>query len=176
MKKYLMNYEFNTSYLAERRVFLAHYQTITYSQTLYRTNNFHFPSHGKPFSLHLTYPPSEDEMEDIDNGPRTSESDNELDDSYNSDVNVKKDLRYLAVERDVDDILFEMGNRTYPSYILFQFELVKIMSPCITWILNIHDLHVNESNYLSHSLSVKYVSMNCERSSTDLIIALTNIP
>ncbi|KAJ0875570.1 Protein Ycf2 [Helianthus annuus] len=30
-KKYLMNYEFNTSSLAERRIFLAHYQTITYS-------------------------------------------------------------------------------------------------------------------------------------------------
>ncbi|KAF1870769.1 hypothetical protein Lal_00037383 [Lupinus albus] len=32
-KKYLMNYEFNTSCLVERRIFLAHYQTITYSQT-----------------------------------------------------------------------------------------------------------------------------------------------
>ena len=32
-KKYLMNYEFNTSCLAERRIFLSHYQTIPYSQT-----------------------------------------------------------------------------------------------------------------------------------------------
>ena len=32
-KKYLMNYEFNRFCLAERRIFLAHYQTITYSQT-----------------------------------------------------------------------------------------------------------------------------------------------
>nr|YP_009000138.1 hypothetical chloroplast RF21 [Silene chalcedonica]YP_009000155.1 hypothetical chloroplast RF21 [Silene chalcedonica]AGZ18129.1 hypothetical chloroplast RF21 [Silene chalcedonica]AGZ18146.1 hypothetical chloroplast RF21 [Silene chalcedonica] len=52
-KKSLMNYEFNTSCLAERRVFLAHYQTITYSQTSCGANRFHFPSHGKPFSLRL---------------------------------------------------------------------------------------------------------------------------
>nr|YP_010478081.1 Ycf2 [Carpesium cernuum]YP_010478100.1 Ycf2 [Carpesium cernuum]UVI59525.1 Ycf2 [Carpesium cernuum]UVI59544.1 Ycf2 [Carpesium cernuum] len=52
-KKYLINYEFNTSSLAERRIFLAHYQTITYSQTSCGANSFHFPSHGKPFSLRL---------------------------------------------------------------------------------------------------------------------------
>nr|YP_009895533.1 Ycf2 [Diptychocarpus strictus]YP_009895552.1 Ycf2 [Diptychocarpus strictus]QKK41993.1 Ycf2 [Diptychocarpus strictus]QKK42012.1 Ycf2 [Diptychocarpus strictus] len=50
-KKYLMNYEFNTSYLAERRIFLAHYQTITYSQTSSGAN-------GKPFSLRLALSPS----------------------------------------------------------------------------------------------------------------------
>nr|AMH87587.1 Ycf2 [Syringa meyeri] len=55
-KKYLLNYEFNTSCLAERRVFLANYQTITYSQTSYGTNTF--PSHGKPFSLRLALSPS----------------------------------------------------------------------------------------------------------------------
>lgn len=32
--------------------------------------------------------------------------------------------------------------------ITFQFELVKAMSRCIIWILNIHDLYVNELNYL----------------------------
>nr|YP_009145304.1 ycf2 [Trillium decumbens]YP_009145321.1 ycf2 [Trillium decumbens]AKK32184.1 ycf2 [Trillium decumbens]AKK32201.1 ycf2 [Trillium decumbens] len=53
-QKYLMNYEFNRSCLAERRIFLAHYQTITYSQTPRGANSFHFPSsHGKPFSLRL---------------------------------------------------------------------------------------------------------------------------
>nr|ATL62496.1 Ycf2 [Coptosapelta flavescens] len=57
-KKYLMNYEFNTSCLAERRIFLAHYQTITYSQTSCGTNSFYFPSHGKPFSLRLALSPS----------------------------------------------------------------------------------------------------------------------
>nr|YP_010127171.1 Ycf2 [Alhagi sparsifolia]QPO07237.1 Ycf2 [Alhagi sparsifolia] len=57
-KKYLMNYEFNTSCLAERRIFLAHYQTITYSQTSCGASNFDFPSHGKPFSLRLALPPT----------------------------------------------------------------------------------------------------------------------
>ncbi|KAL5734276.1 hypothetical protein ACOSP7_032137 [Xanthoceras sorbifolium] len=57
-KKHLMNYEFNTSCLAERRIFLAHYQTITYSQTSCGANCFHFPSHGKPFSLRLALSPS----------------------------------------------------------------------------------------------------------------------
>nr|UCS08845.1 hypothetical chloroplast RF21 [Peltoboykinia tellimoides]UCS08862.1 hypothetical chloroplast RF21 [Peltoboykinia tellimoides] len=57
-KKCLMNYEFNTSCLAERRIFLAHYQTITYSQTSCGANSFHFPSHGKPFSLRLALSPS----------------------------------------------------------------------------------------------------------------------
>nr|QXV93522.1 hypothetical protein RF2 [Rubroshorea leprosula]QXV93523.1 hypothetical protein RF2 [Rubroshorea leprosula] len=57
-KKYLMNYEFNTSCLAERRIFLAHYQTITYSQISCGANSFHFPSHGKPFSLRLDPYPS----------------------------------------------------------------------------------------------------------------------
>ncbi|THU43380.1 hypothetical protein C4D60_Mb00t02780 [Musa balbisiana] len=56
--KYIMNYEFNGSCLAERRIFLAHYQTITYSQTSCGANSFHFPSHGKPFSLRLALSPS----------------------------------------------------------------------------------------------------------------------
>nr|YP_009770294.1 hypothetical protein RF2 [Zapoteca portoricensis]YP_009770320.1 hypothetical protein RF2 [Zapoteca portoricensis]QIT00996.1 hypothetical protein RF2 [Zapoteca portoricensis]QIT01022.1 hypothetical protein RF2 [Zapoteca portoricensis] len=55
--KYLMNYEFNPSCLAERRIFLAHYQTITYSQTPCGANSFHFPSHGKPFSLRVALSP-----------------------------------------------------------------------------------------------------------------------
>lgn len=48
-----MNYEFNRCSLAERRIFLAHYQTITYSQTSCGANRFHLPSHGKPFSFRL---------------------------------------------------------------------------------------------------------------------------
>nr|YP_009493748.1 hypothetical chloroplast RF2 [Weigela florida]YP_009493765.1 hypothetical chloroplast RF2 [Weigela florida]AWN57643.1 hypothetical chloroplast RF2 [Weigela florida]AWN57644.1 hypothetical chloroplast RF2 [Weigela florida] len=57
-KKYLLNYEFNTSCLAERRIFLAHYQTITYSQTPCGANSFDFPSPGKPFSLRLALSPA----------------------------------------------------------------------------------------------------------------------
>nr|YP_009656936.1 hypothetical chloroplast RF2 [Medicago minima]QCO73779.1 hypothetical chloroplast RF2 [Medicago minima] len=56
-KKYLLNYEFNTSCLAERRIFLAHYQTITYSETACATTSLDFPSHGKPFSLRLAQSP-----------------------------------------------------------------------------------------------------------------------
>ncbi|CAA6672058.1 unnamed protein product [Spirodela intermedia] len=40
-----MNYEFNRSCLAERRIFLAHYQTITYSQTSCGANTLS-PSRG----------------------------------------------------------------------------------------------------------------------------------
>nr|YP_009546779.1 hypothetical chloroplast RF 21 [Anigozanthos flavidus]AYP35519.1 hypothetical chloroplast RF 21 [Anigozanthos flavidus] len=57
-KKHLMNYEFNRFCLAERRIFLAHYQTITYSQTSCGANSFHFPSYGKPFSIRLALSPS----------------------------------------------------------------------------------------------------------------------
>jgi len=46
-KKYLMSYEFNTPCLVERRIFLAYYQTTTYSQTSRGVNSFHFSSHGK---------------------------------------------------------------------------------------------------------------------------------
>ncbi|KAK8584435.1 hypothetical protein V6N12_068679 [Hibiscus sabdariffa] len=47
-----------TDHRLERRIFLAHYQTITYSQTSCGANSFHFPSHGKPFSLRLALSPS----------------------------------------------------------------------------------------------------------------------
>nr|YP_010832659.1 hypothetical chloroplast RF21 [Astragalus jiuquanensis]WFG52401.1 hypothetical chloroplast RF21 [Astragalus jiuquanensis] len=55
-KKDLLNYEFNPSCLAERRIFLAHSQTITYSQTLCGASSFDLPSNGKPFSLRLAQP------------------------------------------------------------------------------------------------------------------------
>nr|YP_009968158.1 hypothetical protein RF2 [Actinidia setosa]YP_009968177.1 hypothetical protein RF2 [Actinidia setosa]QMX77256.1 hypothetical protein RF2 [Actinidia setosa]QMX77277.1 hypothetical protein RF2 [Actinidia setosa] len=59
-KKYLMNYEFNTSCLAERRISLAHYHIITYSQLSYRTPRFQFPYpiDEKVFSLRLALSPS----------------------------------------------------------------------------------------------------------------------
>ena len=56
-KKYLINYEFNPSCLAERRIFLAHYQTITHSETPCGAGSLDFPSHGKPFSLRLALSP-----------------------------------------------------------------------------------------------------------------------
>jgi hypothetical protein len=56
-KKDLMTYEFNSFCLAERRIFLAHCQTITYSENLRGASSLGFPPHGKPFSLHLPLPP-----------------------------------------------------------------------------------------------------------------------
>nr|WDA92203.1 Ycf2 protein [Corydalis incisa]WDA92230.1 Ycf2 protein [Corydalis incisa] len=51
-QKDLLNYEFNRSCLAERRIFLAHFQTITYSCGA----NLRF--RGQPFSLRLALSPS----------------------------------------------------------------------------------------------------------------------
>nr|QTI91210.1 Ycf2 [Echinocactus grusonii] len=224
-QKSLMNYEFNTSCLAERRVFLAHYQTITYSQTSCGANSFHFPSHEKPFSLRVDLSPSRGtlvigstgigrsylvkylatnsyvpfitvflkkfqgqkqtetafyfqdfEDESFEDGPRTSESDDKFDDSYDSDVDVEEDLKVLALNQEADHILLELVKGMEPFNLVIQFAFVKIMSPCIIWIPNIHDLHLTKSNYLSHSLLVKYISKNCERSSTNLVIASTNVP
>ncbi|KAL4396752.1 hypothetical protein AHAS_Ahas01G0123300 [Arachis hypogaea] len=59
-------------------------------------------------------------------------------------------------------------------YITLQFELAKAMSPCIIWIPNIHDLDVNESNYLSLSLLVTYLSRDCERCSTRNILVIAS--
>ncbi|KAH9705562.1 hypothetical protein KPL70_011929 [Citrus sinensis] len=72
------------------------------------------------------------------------------------------------------DMMSEIGR----FYITLQFELAKAMSPCIIWIPNIHDLDVNESNYLSLGLLVNYLSRDCERCSTRniLVIASTHIP
>ncbi|KAF1876945.1 hypothetical protein Lal_00033870 [Lupinus albus] len=52
------------------------------------------------------------------------------------------------------------------------------MSPCIIWIPNIHDLDVNESNYLSLGLLMNYLSGDCERCSNRniLVITSTHIP
>nr|YP_010411758.1 hypothetical chloroplast RF21 [Lophophora diffusa]URP30852.1 hypothetical chloroplast RF21 [Lophophora diffusa] len=223
-QKSLMNYEFNTSCLAERRVFLAHYQTMNYSQTSCGANSFHFPSHEKPFSLRVDLSPSKGilvmgsigigrsylvkylaansyvpfitvflnkvldqtmietffQYNDvyIEKGLWTIGGDDklDLDDSYDSDVDVEEELEDLALDQDADHILFELEKGIEPFNLVIQFEFVKIMSPCIIWIPNIHDLHLTKSNYLSRSLLVEYISKNCERSSTNLVIASTNIP
>jgi len=56
-KKDLMTYEFNPFCLAERRIFLAHCQTIAYLENLRGASSFGFPSRGKPFSLRLPLSP-----------------------------------------------------------------------------------------------------------------------
>nr|YP_010139219.1 hypothetical chloroplast RF2 [Garcinia paucinervis]YP_010139235.1 hypothetical chloroplast RF2 [Garcinia paucinervis]QQK54598.1 hypothetical chloroplast RF2 [Garcinia paucinervis]QQK54614.1 hypothetical chloroplast RF2 [Garcinia paucinervis]QXF60399.1 hypothetical chloroplast RF21 [Garcinia paucinervis]QXF60416.1 hypothetical chloroplast RF21 [Garcinia paucinervis] len=218
-KKYLMNYKFNTPCLAERRIFLAHYQTITYSQTSCGANSFHFPSHGKPFSLRLALPPSRgilaigsigtgrsylvkylstnsyvpfitvflnkfldnrpkgfliDDSEDIDTSDDIDASD-DIDVSDDIDHDLDTELELLTRMNALTmDMMPEIGRFS----ITLQFELAKAMSPCIIWIPNIHDLDVNESNYLSLGLLVNYLSRDCERCSTRniLVIASTHIP
>lgn len=226
-KKYLMNYEFNTSCLAERRIFLAHYQTITYSQTPCGANSFHFPSHGKPFSLRLALSPprgilvigsigigrsylvkslatnsyvpfitvflnkfldnkpkviddgyDSDDIDDIFDRDDSDDIDiDDIDDSDDIDCDLDRELEFLTWMNELAmdmDMMAEIDR----FYITLQFELAKAMSPCIIWIPNIHDLDMNESNYLSLGLLVNYLSGDCERCSTRniLVIASTHIP
>nr|YP_009767955.1 Ycf2 [Pterogyne nitens]YP_009767972.1 Ycf2 [Pterogyne nitens]QIS98573.1 Ycf2 [Pterogyne nitens]QIS98590.1 Ycf2 [Pterogyne nitens] len=226
-KKYLMNYEFNTSCLAERRIFLAHYQTITYSQTPCGANSFHFPSHGKPFSLRLALSPprgilvigsigtgrsylvkylatnsyvpfitvflnklldnkpkdsliddidDSDDIDDIDDSDDIDDID-DIDDSDDIDCDLDTELGLLTMMNALTMDMMPEEDQFY-IYITLQFELAKAMSPCIIWIPNIHDLDVNESNYLSLGLLVNYLSRDCERCSTRniLVIASTHIP
>nr|YP_009899735.1 Ycf2 [Notoceras bicorne]YP_009899755.1 Ycf2 [Notoceras bicorne]QKK46630.1 Ycf2 [Notoceras bicorne]QKK46650.1 Ycf2 [Notoceras bicorne] len=211
-KKSLMNYEFNTSCLAERRIFLAHYQTITYSQTSRGANSFHFPSHGKPFSLRLSLSPSRSILvigsigtgrsylvkylatnsyvpfitvflnKFLDNKPKGFFIDDiDIDDS--DDIDASNDIdRELDTELELltmmNALTMDMMSEIDRFYITLQFELAKAMSPCIIWIPNIHDLDVNESNYLALGLLVNSLSRDCERCSTRniLVIASTHIP
>nr|YP_009249078.1 hypothetical chloroplast RF21 [Baxteria australis]YP_009249095.1 hypothetical chloroplast RF21 [Baxteria australis]AMW67130.1 hypothetical chloroplast RF21 [Baxteria australis]AMW67148.1 hypothetical chloroplast RF21 [Baxteria australis] len=217
-KKYLMNYEFNRSCLAERRIFLAHYQTITYSQTSCGANSFHFPSHGKPFSLRLALSPSRGILvigsigtgrsylvkylaknsyvpfitvfpnKVLDDKPKGYLIDDiDIDDSDDIDIDDSDDIHIDDsddIDDDLDTELLTMTNALTmymtPKIDRFalQFELAKAMSPCIIWIPNIHDLYVNESNYLSLGLLENYLSRDCERCSTRniLVIASTHIP
>nr|USG53036.1 hypothetical protein RF2 [Laportea bulbifera]USG53054.1 hypothetical protein RF2 [Laportea bulbifera] len=201
-QKYLMNYEFNTSCLAERRIFLAHYQKITYSQISCGANSFHFPSHGNPFSLRLalsrgilvigsigtgrsylvkylatnSYVPFItvflNKYKFLDNKPKGFLID-DIDDSDDTDRDLDTKLELLTM---MNALTMDMMPDRF--YITLQFELAKAMSPCIIWIPNIHDLDVNESNYLSLGLLVNYLSRDCERCSTRniLVIASTHIP
>nr|YP_010121606.1 Ycf2 [Pinguicula alpina]YP_010121622.1 Ycf2 [Pinguicula alpina]QRE78582.1 Ycf2 [Pinguicula alpina]QRE78583.1 Ycf2 [Pinguicula alpina] len=209
-KKYLLNYEFNTSCLAERRVFLAHYQTITYSQTSCGTNTLHFPSHGKPFSLHLALSPSRGILvigsigtgrsylvkylatnsyvpfitvflnKFLDNKPKFLIDDIDIDASDDIDIDASDDInRDLDTELELLTMMNALTMDMMPEidrfYITLQFELVKAMSPCIIWIPNIHDLDVNESNYLSLGLLVNHLSERCSTRNI-LVIASTHIP
>nr|YP_009566437.1 hypothetical chloroplast RF21 [Neottia cordata]YP_009566451.1 hypothetical chloroplast RF21 [Neottia cordata]QBB10027.1 hypothetical chloroplast RF21 [Neottia cordata]QBB10041.1 hypothetical chloroplast RF21 [Neottia cordata] len=200
-QKDLMNYEFNRSCLAERRIFLAHYQTITYSQTSCGATSFHSPSpHGKPFSLRLALSPSRGILVIGSIGTGRSCLVKYLaTNSYVPFITVfpnkflnDKPKGYLIDDIDIDDsddiyddldidtelLTMYMTPKIDQFDITLQFELAKAMSPCIIWIPNIHDLHVNESNYLSLGLLENYLSRDCERCSTGkiLVIASTHIP
>nr|QXI86363.1 hypothetical protein RF2 [Gentiana producta]QXI86372.1 hypothetical protein RF2 [Gentiana producta] len=198
-KRYLMNYEFNTSCLAERRIFLAHYQTLTYSQTSCVANNFHFPSHGNPFSLRLALSPSRGILVIGSIGSGRSYLVKYLAaNSYvpfitvflNKFLDNNKPKGFLIDDSDDHDteleLLTMMNALTMDMmleidrfYITLQFELAKAISPCIIWIPSIHDLEdVNESNYLSLGLLVNHLSRDCERCSARniLVFASTHIP
>nr|YP_009092723.1 hypothetical protein ycf2 [Eustrephus latifolius]YP_009092743.1 hypothetical protein ycf2 [Eustrephus latifolius]AIR12577.1 hypothetical protein ycf2 [Eustrephus latifolius]AIR12580.1 hypothetical protein ycf2 [Eustrephus latifolius] len=203
--KDLMNYEFNRSCLAERRIFLAHYQTITCSQ---RANRFHFPSHGLrvPFSLRAARLPSKGILVIGSTGTGRSWFVKYLvRNSYVPFITVFptkfRNEKFLDFEDDPfsfdvspfsfggDDFEAELGIflkdlvRNPDEYtpkkekfnIILQFELAKAMSPCIIWIPKIHDLYLKELHYLSLGLLENYLSKDCERRNT-LVIASTNIP
>ncbi|KAJ8422200.1 hypothetical protein Cgig2_023442 [Carnegiea gigantea] len=77
---------------------------------------------------------SDDEKEEIENAPfnscNTSNSDDEIDDSYDSDGDLQKVLSYLTRELDIDmmpDIMPKIGS----FYILMQFKVAKTMSPYV---------------------------------------------
>uniref|UniRef100_A0A6N2NLU9 Protein Ycf2 n=1 Tax=Salix viminalis TaxID=40686 RepID=A0A6N2NLU9_SALVM len=119
----------------------------------------------------------------LDNKPKGFIIDDRDDIDDSDDIDVSDDI-----DRDLDtelELLTRMNALTMDMmpeidrfYITLQFELAKAMSPCIIWIPNIHDLDVNESNYLSLGLLVNYLSRDCERCSTRniLVIASTHIP
>nr|YP_010880400.1 Ycf2 protein [Hygrophila ringens]WHU31339.1 Ycf2 protein [Hygrophila ringens] len=208
-KKYLLNYEFNTSCLAERRVFLAHYQTIAYSQTSCGTNTLHSPSHGKPLSLRLALSPSRGILvigsigtgrsylvkylatnsyvpfitvflnKFLDNKRKGFliedigiDASGDIDASHDIDRDLDTELELLTM---MNALTMDMMPKIDRFYITLQFELAKAMSPCIIWIPNIHDLDVNESNYLSLGLFVNHLSERCSTRNI-LVIASTHIP
>ncbi|KAL0391386.1 UNVERIFIED_CONTAM: protein Ycf2 [Sesamum latifolium] len=72
-----------------------------------------------------------------------------IDDSDDIDRDLDTELELLTMMNAMD-MMPELDR----LYITLQFELAKAMSPCIIWIPNIHDLDMNESNYLSLGLLV----------------------
>nr|NP_054393.1 Ycf2 [Epifagus virginiana]NP_054397.1 Ycf2 [Epifagus virginiana]P30072.1 RecName: Full=Protein Ycf2 [Epifagus virginiana]AAA65867.1 unknown [Epifagus virginiana]AAA65873.1 unknown [Epifagus virginiana] len=209
-KKYLLNYECNTSCLVERRVFLAHSQTITYSQTSRGTNTLHFPSQGKPFSISLALSPSKGILvigsigtgrsflvkylatnsyvpfitvflnKFLDNKPKgflvdDNDDNDSSDDIYASD-DINSDLdTELELITMMNALTMDMMLELDRFFTTLQLELAKAMSPWIIWIPNIHDLDVNESNYLSFGLLVNHLSERCSTNNI-IVIASTHIP
>ncbi|TYH49372.1 hypothetical protein ES332_D10G131600v1, partial [Gossypium tomentosum] len=195
--KYLMNYEFNTSCLAERRIFLAHYQIITYSKISCGANTLS-PSRGilvigsigtgrsylfkylatnsyVPFITVFLNKFLHNKLkgfliDDID-----IDASDIIDDSDAIDRDLDTELELLTM---MNALTMKMRSEIDRFNITLQFELAKAMSPCIIWIPNIHDLDVNEANYLSLILLVNYLSKDCEKCSTRniLVIASTHIP
>ncbi|MBA0684105.1 hypothetical protein Goari_025712, partial [Gossypium aridum] len=79
----------------------------------------------------------------------------DIDASNDIDHDLDTELGLLTM---MNALTMDMISEIYRFYITLQFELAKAMSPCMIWIPNIHDLDVNEVNYLSFSLLVNYLS------------------
>jgi hypothetical protein len=164
-----------------------------------RVNSFHFRSHGKPFSLRLAryfsdrfyrnwtilfgQIPSDKRLSSFhygisepDDNPKNHLID-DLDDNDEIPIDDSDDIDDLDTQLLTMTTMY-MRPKIDRFDIPLQFELAKAMSPCIIWIPNIHDLYVNESNYLSLGLLENYLSRDCERCSTRniLVIASTHIP
>ncbi|KAJ8443656.1 hypothetical protein Cgig2_019638 [Carnegiea gigantea] len=91
----------------EEREFLAQFSTLTPEKRIDQillslTYSDHFSKNKSGYQMKFLRTKEtkivfdydiDDEMDDIENGPRTRESDDELDDSYDSDVDVEKELR-----------------------------------------------------------------------------------
>ncbi|CAI8591812.1 unnamed protein product [Vicia faba] len=202
-KKDLMNYEFNTSCLAERWVFLAHYQTITYSEIPCGASCLDLSSHGKPFSLRLALSPARGILvigligtgrsyflkylaittyvpfitvfvnKFLDSFPKGFDSDDSEDDMDDSD-NLDHKLDSQLKFLSMEDPLSSDLMEIDRFYLTLQFELAKAMSPCIIWIPNIHDLDRNESNDLSRGILVNSLSSDLEKGSTRNILVIAS--
>nr|GMD87899.1 Ycf2 [Ipomoea batatas] len=198
-----MNYEFNTLCLAERRIFLAYYQTIQTS------NRFHYPSPNLPFSLRLPLSPSRGILVigSIKTGRsylvkylatnsyvpfvtvfrnrylvKVSDDDSDDDFDSDSDSDVVYEIaiaRALEAEQEFEKVINEAVDLLEPEhrdpfFINLQFELAKAMSPCIIWIPNIHDLHMTESNSLSLGILANNLSGDYEKCYTGNILFIAS--
>nr|ANQ38696.1 Ycf2 [Cynomorium coccineum]ANQ38697.1 Ycf2 [Cynomorium coccineum]ANS54317.1 Ycf2 [Cynomorium coccineum] len=189
-KKCLINYEFNISCLAERRIFLAHYQTITYYSHRVKVKPFSLllaPSKGvlvigsigtcQYFLAKYKYIVTNSYIplitiflvKFLDNNPKLIDDSDEFYAHENSYRDIDMELELLTMINSItSNIMFGINQ----FFITLQFELAKVMSPCIIWIPNIHDLDVNLG------ILVNYIYRDCERCSSKniLVIASTHIP
>ncbi|CAN1359834.1 Protein Ycf2, partial [Linum perenne] len=191
--------------LIKRRIFLAHYHTITYSysKTPCEGDSFHL---RKPFSLRLALSPSSGILLIGSRGTGRSylvkylaensylplfrvflnkltidQSDLPIDEGFEDDSDDDSDD---AIDVREDKCEIRNGRNVYmipeleKIFTPLQFEFAKAMSPCIIWVPNIHELDAKEANSLSLGLLVNHLSRDCERSSTQnsLVIASTHIP
>jgi len=98
------------------------------------------------------------------------EDSDDIDDSDNIDRDLDTEMETMR-----NALTMDMMPEIDRFYITLQFELAKAMSVSIIWIPNIHDVDVNELNYLSLGLLVNFLSRNCERHSTRNIIGIISL-